>query len=354
MLSALSVASCSDGGSSWNYINVLRYGLTAECTIKVTGVGIKDMETDYLPGVVACEHQNAPPEALKAQAIAARTYAYFHIAQDGEIADGQNKQVYTCDRSSRPILQKHRDAVQATSGQVIHHNGIVIAAFYVAGAKPTTANCVPSDSDKAGAATEQYVTYNEGKSGSAVSPSSLGHPANPANRGCLSQHGASCLDSTRGYGFKQILRYYYGADIDLITASGSCVVGPSPDAAVDAGPDGSASDGGADLAAGCDPQRCSAQGSGYMCCAGRCIDATRDLNNCGQCGNVCFGEQTCRQDGLRYFCGVPGVDPPKFDDGGCALAAQPAKGAALWLVLVALMLVLRRAQRAVGARKTNG
>ncbi|MEM6296995.1 MAG: SpoIID/LytB domain-containing protein, partial [Myxococcota bacterium] len=49
----------------------------AYCEVNVTGTGVIDLETEYLPNVVRCENGGANLEALKAQAIAARSVAYY-------------------------------------------------------------------------------------------------------------------------------------------------------------------------------------------------------------------------------------------------------------------------------------
>ena len=195
----------------------------AVCKAQVNGTGTVDVETLYLARVISCEHGSAPPEALKAQAVAARTYLYYKIGKYGAIGDGQGSQVYTC---KRPLLQKHKDAVKATSGQVMLYGGKPICAFYVAGSKPSSAGCVGS----AGASsTEKYVTYNKGRSGNNIQQSTIGwiSASNKANRGCMSQLGSSCLDAA-GYTYADILRFYYGADIQIVTAQGPCVGGGSP------------------------------------------------------------------------------------------------------------------------------
>jgi MYXO-CTERM domain-containing protein len=222
---ALALAGCGDEGDvSW-----LRQPLSAFCTVDVTGKGTRQVETDYLPHVVACENGAADTEALKAQAVAARSYLYYKIKQEGgSICDGTGCQVYTC--SNKP-QQKHFDAVRATSGQVLVYSGVVICGFYVAGAKPSTPTCEPLPTDPDPTKTEKYVTYNEGRSGADVTQSTLGwvDPGNIYNRGCKSQNGAHCL-SLAGRPYPEILRFYYGADIQLVTAPGSCV-NPPPDGA---------------------------------------------------------------------------------------------------------------------------
>ena len=197
-------------------------GIQAVCTAQVNGTGKVDVETEYVARVIRCEHGSAPPEALKAQAVAARTFLYYQMGKYGHIGDGQGSQVYTC---NRPLLQKHRDAVKATSGQVMVYAGKPICAFYVAGSKPA-ASCVGT---AGGSHTEKYVTYNKGRSGSNIQQSSIGwiSASNTANRGCMSQLGSSCLNAA-GHSYADILRFYYGADIQIVTAQGSCVGGGSP------------------------------------------------------------------------------------------------------------------------------
>src|SRR5262249_48912045 len=59
------------------------------CSVKIIhgdgSAGWVDVENDYLPHVVMCEHGGAPYEALKAQAVAARSYLYYELAKNGAI-----------------------------------------------------------------------------------------------------------------------------------------------------------------------------------------------------------------------------------------------------------------------------
>jgi hypothetical protein len=223
-VAAAGIAGCAPEDDA---IGMLRWPLSAICSVDVSGKGQKDVETDYLPHVITCENGAADSEALKAQAVTARSYMYYKVATSGGVKDGTGDQVYTC--ASKP-QQKHLDAVKATSGQVIVWSGVVICSFFVAGAKPSAASCAASASDPDPTSTEKFVTYNEGKSGSQVTQSSLGwvSPTNKYNRGCMSQNGSHCL-SLKGRPYREIVRFYYGADVELPIASGSCVTPPSPD-----------------------------------------------------------------------------------------------------------------------------
>lgn len=188
------------------------------CQVRVTGYGTLNVEEQYLAQVVSCEHAGAPMETLKAQAIAARGYAAYATQVDGRaLAPNTTDQSYNC---GRPITDAARQAVRETSGMVLTHNGKLIMPFYVAGSTNVDANtCRAKDN----AGTQKYVTYNQGKTGGAVTPSSIGHPANPANRGAMSQNGSACL-ARQGWSAERILRSFYGDDIRVTKLSGSCVL----------------------------------------------------------------------------------------------------------------------------------
>jgi hypothetical protein len=201
--------------------------LTAECTANVKGEGMLDVETTYLPDVVHCENGGAPLESLKAQAIAARTYLYYKLQTSSSISDGQGDQVYTCG-SHATALEKQ--AVADTAGEVLQYGTTTIAAFFVAGGEASPPACKDSASSTSG-----DVTYNEGLSGASIHQTPLGFvsPSNKENRGCLSQLGSRCL-ADEGKKADEILKFYYGADIAIVRATGPCVpmladAGPTAD-----------------------------------------------------------------------------------------------------------------------------
>ena len=63
--------------------------------------------------------------------------------------------------------------------------------------------------------TEIFVTRNEGKSGAQVAHSPIARAVH-YNRGALGQNAAVCLTNNLGYETLDILRYFYGEDIELI------------------------------------------------------------------------------------------------------------------------------------------
>jgi hypothetical protein len=193
--------------------------LTAVCEADVRGVGTIPVETQYLPHVVHCENGGAPLEALRVQAIAARTYLYYKIETSGSIGDGQGDQVYSC--GSGPDAQQVQ-AAKDTEGLVLRYKNETIASFFVAGGTASPPACKDSASS-----TSAYVTYNAGLSGANIHQTSLGYesPTNYRNRGCMSQLGSRCL-ANEGKSYEDILKFYYGDDIVLERADGPCVTPP--------------------------------------------------------------------------------------------------------------------------------
>ncbi len=204
--------------------------LSSFCSVDIVGHGSVDVEEDYLPSVVACENGNAPLEALKAQAVAARTFAQF-ITEDEQRAlyPTTDDQVYDCGTEPTEL---HRQAVEETAGEVLLHgsNDILSVGFYVAGAIPNSGSGCVGTGGSDPTNTEHHVTYNENRSGGAVRPATnpMGNPNHPSNRGVKSQNGATCL-ADQGWDYERILRFYYGDDIRAKVSPGSQCAGVSGD-----------------------------------------------------------------------------------------------------------------------------
>lgn len=86
-------------------------------TIQVSGVGAIDFETTYLYGIAEMP-ASFPTEALKAQAVAARSYAYRYKQQGTSICTTESCQVYSSSKSSNPPAE-WKAAVDSTKGQII-------------------------------------------------------------------------------------------------------------------------------------------------------------------------------------------------------------------------------------------
>ena len=338
----------------------------AYCEILVEGDGVKDMETDYLPRVITCENGGANLEALKAQAIAARSVAYYAMAKDGSICDSQGCQVYSCNAEPGP---KAYQAVAETSGLYLNYNSTLTYAFYVAG-DPNTSP--PACVGNVNVGTEHWVTYNEGNAGTNVVQTELGWVFEPnengygQNRGCMSQWGARCLENNNGYGYEDILRFYYGDDIEIIQAQGPCVeeIGdgdgdPDPSTSGDGDGDPTTTTGETETdttdttgdESGPDPEPCAIGSLGCECTMGGGCDP----------GLVCEDDY-CVPEGPNEpedtsagsdsdsdsdsTTGLTGFSDDAFDaEQGCACSADaeaPRDAAPLGLLALAGLLGLRR------------
>jgi len=97
---------------------------------RVVAVNALDMES-YLLGVLGGEMPcNWPREALKAQAVAARTYALYYQLQRGgsewDLTNTTEDQVYDGGNVKASVA----DAVNATRGEALLHDGGVFPAFF--------------------------------------------------------------------------------------------------------------------------------------------------------------------------------------------------------------------------------
>jgi len=175
-----------------------------------------DLESEYLPVVVACEiggvvsqlDEKAAMEVLKAQAVVSRTFAIYKrdVERKGwnfHLYDDERDQVYNPNHPNvhnSKVMQLVRKAIEETKGMILRYKGKTISAFFVTG----------------NGGTAEYVTINEGKSGEDVERAKLpiGNVSNPANRGCMGQIQAIQL-AKKGYTWQRILRYFYGEDIEI-------------------------------------------------------------------------------------------------------------------------------------------
>jgi stage II sporulation protein D len=99
-----------------------------------------DLET-YVAGVVASEMpRDFPLEAMKAQAIAARTYALYHLgahaAEEADLCGSVHCQVYS---GQAPPNSRAARAAHETAGQVLSYHGLLVDALYHAACGGSTA-----------------------------------------------------------------------------------------------------------------------------------------------------------------------------------------------------------------------
>lgn len=133
-----------------------------EAPEKKVSVMIGDEKTEmdaeeYIVGVVAGEvYPTYSPEALKAQAVAARTYLYYKLngggcAKGADICtDSKHCQAYKSDEKMRSqwgenyeaYLKNIRDAVKSTEGEIITYDSAPICALYHSSSVGKTEDCV--------------------------------------------------------------------------------------------------------------------------------------------------------------------------------------------------------------------
>ncbi|MCL2336968.1 MAG: SpoIID/LytB domain-containing protein [Firmicutes bacterium] len=110
------------------------------------GAGVKVINElpveQYLYGVVPAEMPvSFPPEALKAQAVASRTYVQTqlgsHAIQGFDVTDNQQNQVYRGYDSEQPQASQ---AVDETAGEVLTYQGQPISAYFHASSGGDTEN----------------------------------------------------------------------------------------------------------------------------------------------------------------------------------------------------------------------
>ncbi|MEP7126320.1 MAG: SpoIID/LytB domain-containing protein [Byssovorax sp.] len=192
----------------------------------VVGLGELALD-DYVARVVTGELGNSRQiEALKAQAIAARTYVQRALRDApslgtaaNPVRNGQNFQV----AAARAMVLPSR-AADETRGGVAFYRGRLILANYVAGAPWAPGAWQGTTSAKH--PTEKYVTYNAGRVGASVVPTRQADPRRSDNRGTLSQNGADAL-AARGWTWPRILRFFYGEDLEFTLPEPADSVAPS-------------------------------------------------------------------------------------------------------------------------------
>ncbi|KXK07327.1 MAG: Amidase enhancer precursor [Microgenomates bacterium OLB22] len=115
-------------------------------TIKVAGQGDIDFETTYLYGIAEMP-SDWPQEALKAQAVAARSYAIRYKREGKEICTSEACQVFSKSKSDG-VPGPWKQAVDETKGQVIE--GVTTYYSSTAGGYSSTSGWDTTDKSDSG------------------------------------------------------------------------------------------------------------------------------------------------------------------------------------------------------------
>ena len=156
---------------------------------------------EYLKGVVPAEiTREAPLEAMKAQAVASRTYAYRYIQKnknrDYDLVDTTAAQVYKPEKR----IARSDEAVDATKGIIMTYKGEPIGGHF-------------SSSNRG------FTRSGKEKWGGSLDPWSIckldpfdKHGGGGHSVG-MSQHGAMAMDAL-GYEYRDILEFYFNASFE--------------------------------------------------------------------------------------------------------------------------------------------
>ena len=160
-----------------------------------------DLETAVASVVAAEQIMSAPPEALKAQAVAARS---FFVAADGRHRDFEFCDTTHCQFLRERPLADHpaARATRATAGLVLAFRGTPIAAFYSASCGGRTRTL--ADARLHDASAYPYFAVDCAYCGRR-------HPAGDRNgHGVgMCQQGAAAMAAEPGASFEDILQHYY-------------------------------------------------------------------------------------------------------------------------------------------------
>ena len=169
-------------------------------SITVTGSGTFTLD-EYIAGVVHAEHGSAPPEAKKALAVAARTYAIMSTAKCTKAIGNSSRQ----QNFSSNYDEGDMTAASETSGQVLTYDGKIFLSEY------DSWNCI-------GSSTCNYVREPSNKTHQvSLSSKYLKSAAGGHGRGMSQLAAADMADQGKNY--DEILKYFYadGVEISAIT-----------------------------------------------------------------------------------------------------------------------------------------
>ena len=153
---------------------------------------------EYIFGVVATEIGNAPLEACKAQAIAARTTALPYLSNDKQIPDTgvQAFRLSRIDESSYPVA---KEAVESTRGEVLYYKGKPLSpcSFSASNGGRTT-----SSEERWGGYRAYLIEQDDPYDYAVTKGKKTGHGVG------MSQLGAKEM-ARQGFSYKEILSFYY-------------------------------------------------------------------------------------------------------------------------------------------------
>ena len=159
---------------------------------------VLDME-DYLRGVVPSEiNDSSPTEALKAQAIAARTYAMNRVRAGSGVDDTANCQAFRCERMDSPNSLR---AIQETAGIVLMYAGKLVQAYYSSSNGGTTR--------RSGDVWQRHFPYYVNRADAWDEAARKERPSIKASHGVGMSQAGAVYAARQGYSHTEILAFYY-------------------------------------------------------------------------------------------------------------------------------------------------
>lgn len=159
---------------------------------------VMDIE-EYLAGVIPSEiSDSSPMEALKAQAIAARTFALNRVRAGSGVDDTANCQAFRCERMASP---NSRRAIEETAGVVMTYDGQLARVYFSSSNGGMT--------KRSGDVWQMHFPYYVSKEDPWDTSARMEHPSIKVSHGVgMSQVGA-VYAAKQGFSHTEILAFYY-------------------------------------------------------------------------------------------------------------------------------------------------
>lgn len=152
-----------------NKQSVDKYQVNIDTTDKLLTVELEE----YIIGVVAGEMPASfSEEALKAQAIASRTYLINHLQSNNSISNTTDDQVYLTKEEMKEkwkdnydkYYNKIKEAVTATKGLIMYYNNEPIKAYYFSTSNGYTASSISVFNEQRDYLTSVYSPFDQDNS----------------------------------------------------------------------------------------------------------------------------------------------------------------------------------------------
>ena len=174
---------------------IIKIQLTREENINHYQTSVVEIDLEeYIRGVVPSEVGNAPLEACKAQAVAARSFALYRYKKSGQITDkSSTDQAFRASRLNGNYPNAYQ-AIEETKDEVLYYNNQLICAYY----SSSNGGRIKSSEERWGGIRPYLVSkddpYDNGNG--------KGHGVG------MSQLGAKTM-AAQGFSYKDILNFYY-------------------------------------------------------------------------------------------------------------------------------------------------